>query len=617
MNATEPTARNGEGEFVLPSNSPIYVDSMNRGDGHTPAGRNSRWANLQLAAGVFFAVLAVYVLANPGRIDIIDGQVRYEVALNWVTSGRPVLCDRTVVHTSGVVGKHGFIYSNCGLAASVAAMPLVWVGVFYDVPPGEATRFLFCFTSSLLGALAAAILYLFYVELGVAVKEALVWTGVAAFATMMWPTSDTTFDNAQHACLVLIALFLGYMSGKRRSPCFAVLGGVVAGLLLTYQEYFALLIPLLAVSTLDWDSWGNVGRTGGTQAFSRPLRMLLKFDLPGAIREFKRPSGFSPEGVEAFHRACRRFALYLLATLVGVAVMFDYNYYRFGSVFESGKLHPEAHRGYPLFGNPLAGLVTLLVSPGKSILFYSPPILLGFAGIRRLWRHKPQIGFVVVAASVVLVLFISTISFVGGDWCWGPRYLISLVPLWALALPFVNGRKGRRRNLVAAIVGLGLVIQCLAVSVDNERFFFERGLADYFWAKDPWFYFKHSALTARVGETLSLIKGPPPSAVLFNTDNDLPTYTVLPPPPKGISRTRTSYWMRNYLVFYVPKPWPLWIWDIPADQRGINPQALLAGIFGIALLGLALLRDGLQKLPAESRAGEIAAEGKAAFLGPC
>jgi hypothetical protein len=588
---------------------------MNQDDEITPTERNRRCAHLWLAAGAFLVVLAVYVLANPGRIDLIDGQVRYEVTMNWLTMGRPVLMDPRLVHLSGVPWRKGFNYSAYGAGASAAAIPLVWLGTFYDDPPGEATRFLFSLTASVFGALAACVLYLFYVELGVAVKKALVWTGVAAFATLMWPASDSSFDNAQHACLVLASVFLAFLSSKRRSPHLAALGGLVAGLLLTYQEYFALIIPVLALSTLDWNSWCQDGRTGGARVLARPLWLLLRFDAKAALREFKSPTGVSPEGVHAFHRACWRFALFLLATLVGVAMSLGYNHLRFGSVFETGKIRPESHRGIPLFGNPLAGLLTLLVSPGKSIVLYSPPIILGFAGIRRLWQHKPQIGFVIVSASVVLVFFISMISFPGGDWCWGPRYLVPLVPLWALAFPFVPFKEGHGRDLVTGIVGVGLIVQCLAVSAEHQRFFFQRGLPDFFWARDPWFYFKHSALAARPGEALSLINGPPPGATLFNTYNNPPTYTTMGT-PRGFPRSQAPSWMRQFRVFYVPRPWPVWMWDIPQDQRGINLKAWLAGTFGVALLGFALLRGGLQKLALEGRSPEIAAEEKAAFLEP-
>ncbi len=583
--------------------------------GKLAGARRTCWSpKLFLGVGVFLATLAVYVLANPGRIDLIDGQIRYEVSMNWLTMGRPVLMDPTIASWSGIRGRRGFTYSVFGPAASVAAMPLVWLGTFYDDPPGEATRFLFSLTTSFFGALAAVVLFLFYVELGVPGKEALAWTGITAFATLMWPASDTCLDNAQHACLVLAALFLGFLSAKHRSPLLAGLAGLVAGMLFTYQEYFALIIPVLGLSTLDWDSRRQDREPGGVRVLARPLRLFLRFDARQALREFKRPTGVSAEEAQAFHRACWRYGLFLLLTLVGVALSLDYNYLRFGSVFENGKLRFEAFRGYPMLGNPIWGLLTLLVSPGKSILLYSPLTILGLAGIRRLWRHRPQIGLIIVATSVILVMFISTFAFAGGDWCWGPRYLTPLVPLWALAFPFVPLKNRRRRDLVTAIVGAGLIVQCLAVSVDNMRFFLERGLADFFWAEDSLFYFKHSALAARPGETLTLIKGPPPTAVIFNTRNYPPTYTVRAP-PKGIPRSQAPVWMRRYRVFYVPKPWPIWVWDIPPDQRAINPTALLAGTFGVALLGFTLLVKGLQSLDGESKTVHaVAEEEKTAIL---
>lgn len=590
------------------------MDSMNRDDEHTPADRNPWCASRWLAAGVFLAVLAAYVLVNPGRIDLIDGQVRYEVTMNWLTMRRPVLLDPGLARLTAATRRKGFTYSPYGAGASVAAMPLVWLGTFYDDPPGEATRFLFSLTTSVFGALAAGILYLFYAELGVPAKKALAWTGVAAFATLLWPASETTFDNAQHACLILLSLFFGFLSSKRRSAYFAVLGGLLAGLLFTYQEYFVLIIPLLALSTFDSNFWVHDRRSGRARVLLRPFWLLLKLDVQGAIREFKCPSGLSPEEVSAFHRACWRFGLFLLASLVGAALALDYNRLRFGSVFEEGRFHYAAHRDYPLFGNPVSGLLTLLVSPGKSILFYSPPIILGFAGIRRLWQQKPQVAFIIVAASVVLVLFISTISFPGGDWCWGPRYLTPLVPLWALAFPFIPIKFARKRSMVTSIVGLGLIVQCLAVSVENQRFFFERGLDDFFWAKDPWFYFKHSGLAARPGEALALINGPPPEASLFNTYNNPPTYTTLGP-PKGVPRSQASSWMHRFKVFYVPRPWPFWMWDIPPDQRAININAWLAGVFGVALLGFALLLRGFHELTANSAPEHIPTDKRMTYAG--
>jgi len=127
--------------------------TMNPDDDHAPTGKACRPSGLGVAAGVFLVVLAVYVLANPGRIDLIDGQVRYEVALNWLTAGRPMIMDLALLHLHwGITGRRGFSYAGYGAAASEAAMPLVWIGLFYDDPPGEASRFLFSLTGSIFGA---------------------------------------------------------------------------------------------------------------------------------------------------------------------------------------------------------------------------------------------------------------------------------------------------------------------------------------------------------------------------------------------------------------------------------------------------------------------------------
>lgn len=551
---------------------------------------SNRWG----AVGIFLVVLAAYILSSPGRIDIIDGQARYDVAYNWILEGRPVLRDPWIAPFRGVRGRGGLVYSYYGAPASVFSMPLMWLGMQQDVIPGETSRFLFSLTSPIFGALIAAVLFLFYRELGLGSLRALAWAGVSAFTTLVWPTSDSSFDNAQHAAFAILALYFGFLSATRKSRFYAALGGLAAGILFLYQEYFALIIPVLALATLDWDSavsqavltgncppkslWGRFW--SHARADSRALVQVFRSGLrsPGRNRE----SGL-------------RFLCFLALSMVGVVLALVYNDVRFGSYFSDGKLRLAAQRAYPLFGNPIAGFLTLLASPGKSIFLYSPPIILAVLGVRRLWHRAPELALAIVGASAILASFLSCISFAGGDWCWGPRYLVVLLPLWALALPFYTSSHKGRRNLVIAILSLGLVVQALALSVENQHFFFERGLNDFFWAEDPWFYFKHSALLARLSEATSLKNGVPPTAQRFNSIPipDWCTYTILGPPPK-MPRKFAPQWMRQFKIFYLPRPWPIWMWWVKPDLRPINLEAWLAGLFGVLLLGITLIFRQLQ-----------------------
>ena len=548
-----------------------------------------------IGAGIFIFVLAIYVLSSPGRIDLIDGQARYEVTYNWLVEGRPVLRDPWIKPWMAVSGRRGLPYSGYGAPASVFSMPLVWLGLLADDPPGEPSRFLFSLTSSVFGALIAVVLYLFYIELGLAVREALVWTMVNAFTTLVWPISNSTFDNVQHAFFAISGVYLGHLSAKRKSRLLAAAGGMVAGVLILYQEYFLLLIPALALCTLDWPPVTDHSLTAAHKTTPKPLWAQLSADIRNDIQALVDLVRSPFRGRGEARESCVRLLCFLTTVGVGLALSFAYNDLRFGSFLDTGKLRFVTRRAYPLLGNPLAGFVTLLLSPGKSVFLYSPPLILGVLGIRHLWRRKPEVGTAIVAASTILLLFISCISFAGGDWCWGPRYLVVLLPLWALAFPFMVRERRLQRNLVVVIVGLGLVVQVLALSIEHQRFFFQRGLNDFFWSEDPWFYCKHSALFARVSEVISLKDGLPPTAQEFNAIPipEWSTYTILGPPPK-MPRSLAPQWMRHFKIFYLPRPWPIWMWQVKPDLRPISLEAWLAGLCGLGLLGITLVVHGFR-----------------------
>ena len=543
-----------------------------------------------VATGVFLVVLATYVLSSPGRIDVFDGQARYEVAYNFLLEGRPIIREPVTRHLMGFRGRHNLTYSHYGAGGSLFALPLVWLGMLNDDPPGETSRFLFSLTCCVFGALTCAVLYLFYLELDISFPRALAWTFVTAFTTMLWPCSTTTFDNAQHAFFVIGSMYLGFLSAKRESRLLAATGGLVAGILILYQEYFLLILPALAISTLSWSHAGTMAEGQDLMQGKQHPRKPLAWQLRQAAQAVGAVIRSACQQAGEARESCLRFLLFLTSASVGVIAYLGYNDLRFGSFFQNGNLAYAAKYHYPTFGNPIAGFLTILASPGKSVFLYSPPIILGLWGFRRLWRRKPELGTAILATSTVLVLFISCIAFAAGDWCWGPRYVVVLLPLWALAFPFVSVQGRLRRNLVLALLAAGLVVQGLALSVENQRFFFERALKDFFWADDSWYYFQHSALFARVGEAASLTHGMSPEARPFNpmTYPGISTFTIFGPPP-NVPRRLSPVWMRQFKVFYLPKPWPIWMWTIKPELRAINLEACLGALFGMGLLGIALI----------------------------
>ena len=544
------------------------------------SGRSSALA----AIGIFLLVSSIYILSSPGRIDIIDGQIRYEVTTNIVKYGRPVMRDPALAGM-GAQGNYDEMYSYYSSAASLSPLPLVWLG---NAITGnqETERFLFSLTSPIFGGLCATILFLFYLQLGVPGKKAVCWTLVASFTTLIWPVSTSVFDNAQHAFFVLLAAYLAYSSAVRNSVRMAVLGGLAAGVLLNYQEYFVILFPALAIITLAPED-GLADATARQEIndsnwIIRKTKNLIAL-IRGLIKTFLQND-----------RARLRFLSFAAGTIPGLLFYLAYNYIRFGSAFSSNKM---PSRVMPLmFGNPFLGILGLMASPGKSIFLYSPPIILGLLGIRYLWRIAPALCLAAVVGSVTLLAFLSNILFYGGDWCWGPRYLVVVLPLWALAFPFLPVGK-IYRGLTIALVALGLAVQLMALSVDNQRFFMERNLPPHFWAEQPGFYFTNSALFARPAELMSLRNGLPDSARQFNPSPypESVTYCIFGLPLNhGMTR---AVWTRQYQVFYLPRPWPLWMQRIEKSRLPINPDVWIVVLLLIGATGMLCVYFGSGRTP--------------------
>lgn len=506
-----------------------------------------------MAAGLFVLVAAVYAASGPGRIDIIDGQYRFEVARNIVEDASVQIRDQFLGDAvAGLIGA----YSSYGISGSLVAVPLVALAKAWGPYSIDREQFFFSFTSALLGAASAAVLFLFYIRLGVRARSAVGWTLVAAFATLSFPASATVFDQAQQGFFVLAAVYFGWLSARADSMAHAAIAGAALAVLVNFQESYAVLLPGIALA-----AWG------------------------------------APAPAER-RRALERCAV--LAFVGGAGLLFyaGFNNFRYGSLVFSGKgvNHPS-----PL-GNPLIGAAGLLFSPGKSIFLYSLPTAIALFGLFGLARRDRNLARAVAATALTYFALIATLSFYGGDWCWGPRYFATVLPLVGLGFPFARLR-GAMRALGAAAIAAGLAVQILALSLDHHRFFYARALPRFFWYTDRGFYFHESALFARPGEILESLRDGVPETAIALRPGPYPeelTYAVfgmwgrpdLPPP----------VWMRRFSVFWLPRPWPLWMRTIPRERLPVNPDLALGGLAVAALLGGCAVALGLHRLREEPHA---------------
>jgi hypothetical protein len=195
---------------------------------------------------------------------------------------------------------------------------------------------------------------------------------------------------------------------------------------------------------------------------------------------------------------------WLVASAAIVAIVPAYNWLRFGDPLDTGYARYYAPHG-GVYATPLlTGLLGHLVSPGKGAFLYAPwlvlaPLSLLAAGARR------RLGIAVLAGlavTVALHLFLyAKHTFWGGDWCWGVRFNVSLLPLVLLPVGAALPELMRRRALRAAIVLLALasaVVQVAGKSLNQgleiaQRPDYYSGLtlqvpdeAGWTWHGSPW-----------------------------------------------------------------------------------------------------------------------------------
>jgi hypothetical protein len=211
---------------------------------------------------------------------------------------------------------------------------------------------------------------------------------------------------------------------------------VACGLLLTTRIAAGVAVPVIGLYVL-WACWrASAGRAQGR------LQHVVLCLLP--------------------------FALGLLP---GLLILLWYNLARFGAPFASG-YGSEAS----LFTTPLlVGLHGLLLSPGKSVLLYAPPLLLALPGAVALWRRGAP-GAALLAGGLFLshlLLYARWGEWEGGG-VWGPRFLLPVVaPLLVLAAglwpaagrrPAAEGRsQGALRRSSLLVLGSWFLVPLLAL----------------------------------------------------------------------------------------------------------------------------------------------------------
>lgn len=219
-----------------------------------------------------------------------------------------------------------------------------------------------------------------------------------------------------------------------------------------FSQVFETLLLMMAVEAVA--RWGR-----------RPTHHAeLALGVSLALFELARPASapavlcFLPllwfTGSATVSRRLRAVFVAGVGITLGTAVVGYVNWLRWGNPLDFG-YHDATLR----FSTPWwQGTLGLFLSPGKSLFLYAPLLLVPLFGMSAMLRRNRAETLLALGLTVVYTAIASRWSGWSGDLCWGPRFLVPLIPVWILAAsPLWSSRRGRGAALMLG--GVGFLIQ--------------------------------------------------------------------------------------------------------------------------------------------------------------
>jgi len=356
---------------------------------------------------LFIAILAIYLYFLNG-FHSANELSRYSLILAIVEE-HTFIIDNYILNMIDISYYNGHYYSDKPPGLAFVGVPVYFIGRF--LISWFWRPYLLISLIALFSSLSVVLIHELAGILGGTRTSNLLTALTYAFGTIAWVYSKTFFAHGFSAFLILFSMYCAHLFVQENNTKFIFLSGVTMGysILVEYPNLL-LLVPFLLYFLLY-----------------KTKKKLVYFILPVAL------------------------FLVLLGT---------YHYICFGSPFST----PSRYQYY--FGNVQAinyfvnpihiGLYGLLFSPYRGLFYLSPVLLLALFGFFSLYKKYAPETVLFLSSFIIVVLFYSTYTVWYGGWCYGPRFILNVVPFLTLPLTqVIEKHKHKRIFLVIFLVLMG------------------------------------------------------------------------------------------------------------------------------------------------------------------
>ncbi|WP_287585465.1 glycosyltransferase family 39 protein [Candidatus Borrarchaeum sp.] len=314
---------------------------------------------------------------------------------------------------------NGHYYSDKPPGLSFVGVPIYFTAKF--LIEWWRIRYLLISLIAIVSALSVILVYEISGFLGGNKTSKLLTALTYAFGTITWVYSKTFFAHGFSAFLILLSIYCARLFIQENKKTFIFLSGVAMGysFLVEYPNLL-LLVPFLFYFI-----------------FYNTKKEIIYFSVP--------------------------VALFLM--ILGI-----YHYVCFESPFITPYISHTSEgnmQGISTFSNPVhIGLYGLLFSPYRGLFYLSPILLLSPFGFFSLYKkYKPE-TVLFLSSFIIINLFYSVFIHWHGGACYGPRYLLNVIPVFTLPLfQVIEKYKDQRRFFVLFFILMGYSIFANAMGV--------------------------------------------------------------------------------------------------------------------------------------------------------
>ncbi len=384
--------------------------------------------------------------ASQLRIEVVKSIVeRYDVSI-----------------PAGLTGADGREYSWVGIGSVLPAIPFYITGKLIGLPYNAVSVM-----NQLFGAATVALIFIFLIFLGYSKRASVLTATMYGMGTFAWPLAKQQFDHVVETFFAVLSVYLLCLYLQNKKVSNLVFSAFSLGMAVLTRLTSLLIIPALFVLIV--------------------MHRSRKSNINDFLKKMSRDT-----------------ILFSLSFLPFIIFQLWYNYYRFGSIYESGYSLMAYRLGVDFFsGTPLlTGLKGFLISPGKGFFYYSPVAILSIFTIKSFIKNHRELSLCFIIIILSHVVFLSKNMFWHGDWAWGPRYILVITPF--LIIPIVqifDSAKWNKNNLtklaISTILIVSIMIQLAAVSVSFFKYFLNLR------------YEEKIEFTVAQGEGMQSIVGPP------------------------------------------------------------------------------------------------------------